>query len=160
MYSTLIDSKTLHDHVENPNWIVVDCRFSLADTDWGRSEYRAAHIPGAAYAHLDDDLSGPPVTDAGRHPLPTPEALTAVFSRPRHRFRQTSGCLRSWEWHVSIAVVVDAAIYGTYGRFCTGWRVAIVAGSWISQCVAGAETKPIRLPALWAKPQKERLVLD
>jgi thiosulfate/3-mercaptopyruvate sulfurtransferase len=81
MYSTLIDSETLHKHVDDPDWIVVDCRFSLADTDWGRKAYLAAHIPGAVYAHLDDDLSGPAVTDKGRHPLPTPAALTAVFSR-------------------------------------------------------------------------------
>ncbi len=51
------------------------------DTEFGRREYVAGHIPGAVYAHLDDDLSGPPVTDHGRHPLPTPQRLAQLFSR-------------------------------------------------------------------------------
>ena len=81
MYETLIDAATLATHLDDGRWVIVDCRFSLADTEAGRRAYRAAHIPGAVYAHLDDDLSGPPVTDNGRHPLPTPAALTALFSR-------------------------------------------------------------------------------
>ena len=43
--------------------------------------YQAEHIPGAVYAHPYDDLSGPPLTDQGRHPLPSPEKLISVFSR-------------------------------------------------------------------------------
>ena len=81
MYTTLVDPQTLHQNLADPDWIVVDCRFDLADTDSGRRAYELSHIPGAIYAHLDDDLSGPPVTDHGRHPLPTPEALTVLFSR-------------------------------------------------------------------------------
>ncbi len=81
MYNTLIDAQTVQDHINDPNWIVVDCRFQLADVNWGQAEYEKSHIPGAIYAHLDDDLSSPPVTDHGRHPLPSPEALTETFSR-------------------------------------------------------------------------------
>ena len=81
MYKTLIDVNTLAENVDNPNWIIVDCRFSLADTAVGYQNYQTAHIPGAVYAHLDDDLSGPPITDHGRHPLPTPQRLAQLFSR-------------------------------------------------------------------------------
>lgn len=81
MYTTLIDVSTLANYHHHPNWVVVDCRSSLADGSAGRTAYLAAHIPGAVYAHLNDDLSGPPVTDNGRHPLPTPAALTALFGR-------------------------------------------------------------------------------
>lgn len=80
-FQTLISPETLKIYLGDDNWIIVDCRFSLADTAAGRRAYEVAHIPGAVYAHLDEDLSGPPVTDRGRHPLPTPEQLTAVFSR-------------------------------------------------------------------------------
>ncbi len=80
-FTTLISPETLAQHLDDPTWVVVDCRFSLADTEAGRRAYRQAHIPGAVYAHLDEDLSGPPVTDHGRHPLPTPEALRALFDR-------------------------------------------------------------------------------
>jgi thiosulfate/3-mercaptopyruvate sulfurtransferase len=79
--TTLIPVETLSTHLEDPRWVVVDCRFSLADTGAGRRAYRQAHIPGAVYVHLDEDLSGPPTTDRGRHPLPPPERLVALFAR-------------------------------------------------------------------------------
>jgi thiosulfate/3-mercaptopyruvate sulfurtransferase len=50
--------------------VAIDCRFSLADTEYGRRVYAAGHIPGARYAHLDDDLSSPRTPSTGRHPLP------------------------------------------------------------------------------------------
>ncbi|HEX6383847.1 MAG TPA: sulfurtransferase [Anaerolineae bacterium] len=81
MYRTLIDSQALSRHMDDPNWVIVDCRFNLADTDAGQQAYEQSHIPGAVYAHLDEDLSGPPVTDRGRHPLPTPAAMTTLFGR-------------------------------------------------------------------------------
>jgi thiosulfate/3-mercaptopyruvate sulfurtransferase len=81
MYKTLLDVQNLAANLDNPNWVVVDCRFSLADTAVGSQNYQTAHIPGAVYAHLDDDLSGPPATDHGRHPLPTPQRLAQLFSR-------------------------------------------------------------------------------
>ncbi|MDX1663820.1 MAG: sulfurtransferase [Candidatus Promineifilaceae bacterium] len=81
MHHTLIEPAELARHLDDPAWIIVDCRFSLDDTEAGRRAYKAAHIPGAVYAHLDKDLSGPPLTDRGRHPLPGPEALRALFSR-------------------------------------------------------------------------------
>lgn len=81
MYQTLIEPQALEANLSNPNWIIVDCRFQLDDTEAGEKAYLAGHIPGALYVHLDRDLSGPPVTDSGRHPLPTPAALTALFSR-------------------------------------------------------------------------------
>jgi len=61
--------------------VVVDCRFDLANPAAGRLAYRAGHIPGAAYAHLDEDLSGAPHTDCGRHPLPSEASLRALFGR-------------------------------------------------------------------------------
>jgi thiosulfate/3-mercaptopyruvate sulfurtransferase len=81
MYTTLIDVSTLAGQLEDLSWVLVDCRFNLMDTSAGGKAYEQAHIPGAVYAHLDQDLSGPPVTDKGRHPLPTPAALTHLFGR-------------------------------------------------------------------------------
>lgn len=81
MYQTLIDVGTLAEKLDRPDWVIVDCRFSLADTAVGYTHYQTAHIPGAVYAHLDDDLCGPPVTDHGRHPLPAPQRLAQLFSR-------------------------------------------------------------------------------
>ena len=81
MYTTLIDSQSLSRHLDDPEWVIVDCRFDLADTAAAGRAYEQSHIPGAVYAHLDEDLSGPPLTDKGRHPLPSPAAMTAVFGR-------------------------------------------------------------------------------
>ncbi|MFQ5401327.1 MAG: sulfurtransferase [Anaerolineae bacterium] len=81
MYSTLIDAKTLAENLNDPAWVIVDCRFSLANTEAGAAAYRESHVPGAVYAHLDHDLSGVSATDSGRHPLPTPGGMAALFSR-------------------------------------------------------------------------------
>lgn len=81
MFETLIDPATLAQHLDADNWVIVDCRFDLADTEAGWNAYEQAHIPGAVYAHLDEDLSGPPVTDHGRHPLPLPQGMVRLFAR-------------------------------------------------------------------------------
>ena len=81
----LIDARDLATLIEQHNVRVVDCRFSLADVAAGRKAYLEGHIPGAIYAHLDDDLSGPITPTSGRHPLPAP----ATFA---NRMRQ---------WHIA-----------------------------------------------------------
>lgn len=81
-YTTLIDVETLSKNLHQPNWVVIDCRFSLADTSRGRRAYLEGHIPGALYAHLDEDLCSPVVPGrTGRHPLPAVEMLVERFSR-------------------------------------------------------------------------------
>lgn len=62
-------------------WAIVDCRFTLDDTAWGEREYGRQHIAGAAYAHLDRDLSGRPNGSNGRHPLPEAGALGETLGR-------------------------------------------------------------------------------
>jgi thiosulfate/3-mercaptopyruvate sulfurtransferase len=84
MFTTLIEPAELARRVcasaaDAPGWVIVDCRFDLARPDWGAAAYRAAHIPGARYAHLERDLSGPHDERSGRHPLPTRVALAATF---------------------------------------------------------------------------------
>jgi len=60
---------------------IVDCRFDLLAPDAGRAGWLDAHIPGAVYAHLDRDLSGPITPDTGRHPLPSVAQAQETFSR-------------------------------------------------------------------------------
>jgi thiosulfate/3-mercaptopyruvate sulfurtransferase len=73
--TTLVSADQLARHLHDPQWVVVDCRFALTRPDAGRQAYVKAHIPGARYAHLDQDLSGPITPTSGRHPLPDPVAL-------------------------------------------------------------------------------------
>jgi thiosulfate/3-mercaptopyruvate sulfurtransferase len=72
VFQTIISaSELLHNRDES--WVLVDCRFRLADTEYGRRAFSEAHVPGAKYAHLDHDLSGPVIPGiSGRHPLPDP----------------------------------------------------------------------------------------
>ncbi len=73
--TTLVNSEELARHVGDPAWVVFDCRFKLTDVHAGRRAYEAGHIPGARYADLELDLSGPKTTVSGRHPLPDPDVL-------------------------------------------------------------------------------------
>ncbi|MCC7410314.1 MAG: sulfurtransferase [Gammaproteobacteria bacterium] len=81
MHTTLIDCATLAAALGRPDWVVVDCRFDLAQPEAGRRGYLAGHVPGAVYTHLDHDLSGPRGPASGRHPLPSPPALAQTFGR-------------------------------------------------------------------------------
>lgn len=80
--SNLIPPSELAANLTDPNWAVVDCRFSLEDSDAGRNEYETAHIPGAVYAHLNQDLCGEIIPGkTGRHPLPDPDDFALTLGR-------------------------------------------------------------------------------
>lgn len=81
MYTTLIRVPELASHLDDANLVVIDCRFELSRPEWGEQAFAAGHIPGALYAHLDRDLSGPRTPGSGRHPLPDPVVLAGTFGR-------------------------------------------------------------------------------
>ncbi len=80
-FTTLISPQELYPHLNDPEWAIIDCRFSLADPEIGHKHYLEGHIPGAVYAHLNRDLSAKVVPGlTGRHPLPSVEEAGRVFS--------------------------------------------------------------------------------
>jgi thiosulfate/3-mercaptopyruvate sulfurtransferase len=81
MHTTLIDTATLTAHLDDPRWVIVDCRHDLANPAAGRAQYAKSHIPGARFLSIDEDLSGPKTGRDGRHPLPAPEAFAATLGR-------------------------------------------------------------------------------
>src|SRR5215831_3240664 len=82
MFTKLISTSELAAHLDDPAFVIVDVRHDLAQPDTlGESQYRAGHIPGARFAHMDRDLSAAKTGKNGRHPLPTPEAAAALFGR-------------------------------------------------------------------------------
>src|SRR5215472_18238144 len=81
MPTTLIEPTELKEHLGDPDWAILDCRFDLARPGWGAQVFAASHIPHALYAHLDQDLSAPRTAGTGRHPLPQVEVLAATFGR-------------------------------------------------------------------------------
>ncbi len=99
-FNTLIDADALAHHLHDARWRVFDCSFDLVHPHAGELAYREAHIPGAIYAHLERDLSGPLNGRNGRHPLPDPARFAAKLG----------------EWGVAsdTQVVVYDDVAGTY----------------------------------------------
>ena len=54
MFTTLVDADTLASHMDDPQWIVCDCRHDLTDYHSGRRAYDQAHIPGAIHLPTAD----------------------------------------------------------------------------------------------------------
>jgi len=131
------------------NLVVVDCRYSLHHTASGRHSYEDGHIPGAYYAHVNDDLSGTIIPGrTGRHPLPEPR----LFARFLGRIGVTP------ETHV---VVYDEKSNGIAGRlwWMLKWighdKVSALDGGWQAWLAAG-EAEETELPPV----QKETVELN
>lgn len=156
MYHTLIEADDLAKHLYDEDWVIVDCRFSLADTAAGRAAYEQEHILGAVYAHLDDDLSGPPLTDSGRHPLPSPEALKELFGRLGISNQKTQVIT-----YDDAGSMIASRLWWML-RYMDHEKVAVLNGGWRAWQAAGYPTargtsvnKPTRFEG---QPQREWLV--
>ncbi len=134
-YTTLISTAELAQHLADPAWAIFDCRFSLADPERGRRDYAQAHIAGAIYAHLNEDLAGPIIPGlTGRHPLPTIDFAADKFS----------------EWGIDhrVQVVVYDDAGGAYAarlwwmlRWLGHDAVAVLDGGWPKWQNEGHETR-------------------
>ena len=114
---------TTHDvarRLDDPSLVILDVRHDLAQPErWGEDRYREGHLPRAQFVHVDRDLSAAKTGRNGRHPLPTPDAAAALFSRlgideSKHVvvYDQNSGMFASRAWwmlrwlgHESVAVM-------------------------------------------------------
>ena len=74
-FTDLISVSELQALMESPGTRIIDCRFNLMQPEGGQREYHDGHIPGALYAHLDNDLASPITAGSGRHPLPDAETF-------------------------------------------------------------------------------------
>jgi len=103
--------------------LLFDCGFDLADTDAGERNWRAGHLPGAQYLHLDRDLAGTR-HDAtgrflGRHPLPeraalavrlgqlgvTPRSAVVCYDAQGGPYASRAWWLLRWMGHDDVAVL-------------------------------------------------------
>lgn len=85
MYRTIISAQDLAARFDNQtnldkNWVILDCRFSLADPDAGLAAFQAGHIPAARFLNMDKDLAGETSASTGRHPLPDAGELSAKLA--------------------------------------------------------------------------------
>ena len=110
MHTTLVDPATLHAHLADPSWVVLDARFDLTAPAKGSGQYGEGHIPGARYVSLDRGPVGPEDRRTGRHPLPDPATAAATFGRAGHRPGHPGGRLRRRHRGLRRAGLVDAAL--------------------------------------------------
>jgi thiosulfate/3-mercaptopyruvate sulfurtransferase len=128
----LVSADWLRDRLGRRELVVVDCRYALGSPGAGRRAWEEAHIPGAHFLDVDEDLSGPPgdgSTGGGRHPLPSAEDFAAAAASAGIGAESTvvaydeageGGAARLW-WllrhfgHADV-VVLDGGLHG--------WRAA------------------------------------
>ncbi|UCE77006.1 MAG: sulfurtransferase [Gammaproteobacteria bacterium] len=136
-YGTIITARDLLRPGPSPDWVVIDCRFELADPAWGESAYRLGHIPGAFFAHLDKHLCGAVTRGSGRHPLPD--------------WRRFAERLGQWGIRPATQVVVYDQHNGAYAarlwwmlRALGHENAAVLDGGWSAWLRAGgAEDAPV-----------------
>lgn len=123
VFSGVISPAQLAEQLDNPQWRIIDCRFDLAQPEAGEAAYHDGHIPGALYAHLERDLSGPITAHSGRHPLPDPDRLAVTFA--------------SWGIGADTQVVcydAQASVYAARLWWLLRWlghqAVAVLDGGW------------------------------
>ena len=144
MFKTLISTEELTELLGQPNVVIVDCRFSLADKEGGRKDYLQSHIPNAVYAHLDDDLSSPIIEGkTGRHPMPSIETFTQQ--------------LGEWGIYENTQVIAyDQSHGGIAARlwFLLKWlgheKVAVLNGGWKHWTENGGVTSS-EVPSIYSK---------
>lgn len=81
--NNIVSLDWLHECLDEPDIVVVDCRFQLGKPEAGRESYEESHIPGAVYLDLEKDLSAPldEQGHGGRHPLPDIFDLSVTLGR-------------------------------------------------------------------------------
>ena len=79
LFNTLIEVSEL-EQIQR-DCIIIDTRFSLADSTEGACLYQEGHIPGAYFLDLNHDLSSSMTASSGRHPLPDVEALASKLKK-------------------------------------------------------------------------------
>lgn len=77
----IVSKRWLLARMFEPDMVIVDCRFQLGQPEAGYQAYLEAHIPGAVYLDLEQDLSGPVGPHGGRHPLPDNDAFVRTLRK-------------------------------------------------------------------------------
>lgn len=117
----LVDADWVARHLNHPDLVIVDCRFSLGNPQLGRQQYDCGHLPGSFYLDLNQDLSGPVGRHGGRHPLPVledfvteleqigvrshPKTAVVAYDDSRGAFASRLWWLLRYLGHESVAVL-------------------------------------------------------
>lgn len=147
-WNVLVDVDTLARELRHPSrpLAIIDARVDLADRGAGARRFVEGHLPGAARADLETDLSGPHFPGAGRHPWPSGDAFAATLGRlgitPDHQvviYDDAQGALAAARlWFMLQAWGHEA--------------VAVLDGGWSAWLAAGGavETGDVRVAGMGA----------
>lgn len=75
----IVSASYLKENINNDKLVILDCRFSLMDKEYGEKCFKQEHIKGAQRIDLEKDLSSDVKEHGGRHPLPSTDKLKEVF---------------------------------------------------------------------------------
>jgi len=155
-YGTLIEAPELAQHLDDPNLVIVDCRWDIARPEWGDAAYAESHIPGAVFASMDRDLADPVGPETGRHPLPNVR-----------RFAETLG-----KWGIDAHTQVVAYDQNTAAAASRLWwllrwlghsAVAVLNGgfaAWQSASLPVSTLKALREPRVFAARVRPELLVS
>jgi thiosulfate/3-mercaptopyruvate sulfurtransferase len=157
-HAQLLDPQELAERLNEPHLVILDCRFALDNPAYGRNAYAQGHIPGARFADLEADLSGPVQPGVtGRHPLPS---STRLVQR-----------LREWGVRNDSAVVLyddGPTAFATRAWWLLAWlgkrdNVFVLNRGFKAWQAAGlpiTEKMPVPSPGDFAGQPDERLVIN
>ncbi|MEC4806192.1 MAG: sulfurtransferase [Jaaginema sp. PMC 1079.18] len=120
----VVSATGLASQLDNPQVVVIDCRFALADSQLGQRQYQESHIRGAYYLDLEQDLSAPVREHGGRHPLPNIDQFTAKLAVMGINFRET------WVIAYDDSNFAFAARLWWLLRYLGHDRVSVLDGGW------------------------------
>lgn len=119
----LVTTAELAARLDDPGWVIFDCRHDLLDPEKGARLYREGHVPGARFAPVDTALSGPKTGRNGRHPLPDPTAFAEFLAR--HGVSETT-CVVGYD---DVGGQYAARLWWL-ARWIGHPRVAVLDGGW------------------------------
>lgn len=123
-FLSIVSPSELIQLLHDPSVVIVDCRFRLADPEWGKEQYQKSHIEGAYFLDLNQDLSAPVEKHGGRHPLPNPDQLAQRFGSMGIRSGQT------WVIAYDDARMAFASRLWWLLRYLGHERVSLLDGGW------------------------------
>lgn len=76
----LVDTHRLHSHLNDPEWVIFDCRHDLFDHARGARVFAEGHLPGAHFVPVETALAGTKTGKNGRHPLPDADGFAGFLA--------------------------------------------------------------------------------
>ena len=147
-YTTIVSTQILEENLDNPDWIIFDCRTSLTDRSLGLKNYQENHIPNSFHCHLEKDLSSEITPDSGRHPIPNFDELIEK--------------LHAWDVGKNTQVIAYDDANGAYAvrlwwqlRAFGFNQVAVLDGG-INQWIKEDRKLSQEIPQASAKPEAEK----